>query len=715
MHRRPPFAYVRGRKGAIVRSAPSLASAQVGVLEAGALVSVLADELCGDTERWKVANAADDLRGWVSAKVLAGVVAPRAALPAAAAAPATAFRRRWERTAAKVAALAADLRSRGRGAWFAGMRLALPDREERLATPYAGAHAPRYERLGRELYDSARAAFAVSPPSPLRRALEAVAAVCGDENNAPWMDAVDGPRATGSKDAPDGWPLEVARLPAWLTRVSLPLALYVRNTEQLYGLLSRLHGLRDADEDVDVEAALDGGETYPPSSWLLFSILGALQVLRKARRHPLRLEALATTSAGPACALGGPGAHAPPPFGVDCSDDDGDFMYRGLWVSKKNLDEDRLAMSSSFQSYSRHVPGVCHVLRFYASARGTAVAKLAEKDAHAIILVARGWRASDWVFPVEFFNDGALGGIEKELLVPPFVGLDFDRADDLVVAVPAADADLAARFADLRRKHRWTPPAHLVRMLKGEVQLLGGQYAPRTADRLTIRFVTGFYVAPALRALFENARLLYDFPPETAPGPAPAGAYDLAPLRACLRRAVDAAAVDSVRRRGYAVVDRALPLHFCRAARKELEALRARDLMIRNRSYSVAVAGDGAADAPATNRARLAAAAARKADDVDGATLKKGIWEAEPHQPGVAAAAPTLCRLRDDETLAACLAPLLPEVAGQTLRLQVNDGEGGTFAYHCDTAANLDDRQLTVLCYLTGNLMKHRGSISKLL
>ena len=112
-------------------------------------------------------------------------------------------------------------------------RAARPDREERLATPYAGAHAPRYERLGRELYDSARAAFAVSPPSPLRRALEAVAAVCGDENNAPWMDAVDGPRATGSKDAPDGWPLEVARLPAWLTRVSLPLALYVRNTEQL--------------------------------------------------------------------------------------------------------------------------------------------------------------------------------------------------------------------------------------------------------------------------------------------------------------------------------------------------------------------------------------------------------------------------------------------------------------------------------------------------
>ncbi|KAH8073243.1 hypothetical protein JL721_3230 [Aureococcus anophagefferens] len=589
MHRRPPFAYVRGRKGAIVRSAPSLASAQVGVLEAGALVSVLADELCGDTERWEVANAADDLRGWVSAKVLAGVVAPRAALPAAAA--------------------PGDGRSR---------------------TARSGSRRPtlaltRYERLGRELYDSARAAFAVSPPSPLRRALEAVAAVCGDGANAPWMDAVDGPRATGSKDAPDGWPLEVARLPAWLTRVSLPLALYVRNTEQLYGLLSRLHGLRDADEDVDVEAALDGGETYPPSSWLLFSILGALQVLRKARRHPLRLEALATTSAGPACALGGPGAHAPPPFGVDRSDDDGDFMYRGLWVAKKNLDEDRLAMSSSFQSYSRHVPGVCHVLRFYASARGTAVAKLAEKDAHAIILVARGWRASDWVFPVEFFNDGALGGIEKELLVPPFVGLDFDRADDLVVAVPAADADLAARFADLRRKHQWTPPAHLVRILKGEVQLLGGQYAPRTADRLTIRFVTGFYVAPALRALFEDERLLYDFPPEPAPGPAPADAYDLAPLRACLRRAVDAAAVDSVRRRGYAVVDRALPLHFCRAARKELEALRARDLMIRNRSYSV---------------------------------------------------------------------------AGQTLRLQVNDGRGGAFAYHCDTAANLDDRQLTVLCYL---------------
>ncbi|KAH8078197.1 hypothetical protein JL720_9876 [Aureococcus anophagefferens] len=374
-------------------------------------------------------------------------------------------------------------------------------------------------------------------------------------------------------------------------------------------------------------------------------------------------------------------------------------MYRGLWVAKKNLDEDRLAMSSSFQSYSRHVPGVCHVLRFYASARGTAVAKLAEKDAHAIILVARGWRASDWVFPVEFFNDGALGGIEKELLVPPFVGLDFDRADDLVVAVPAADADLAARFADLRRKHQWTPPAHLVRILKGEVQLLGGQYAPRTADRLTIRFVTGFYVAPALRALFEDERLLYDFPPEPAPGPAPADACDLSaaaglPATRGRRRRGRLRATTGLRRRRPRAA-----LHFCRAARK-LEALRARDLMIRNRSYSVAVAGDGAADAPATNRARLAAAAARKADDVDGATLKKGIWEAEPHQPGVAAAAPTLCRLRDDGTLAACLAPLLPEVAGQTLRLQVNDGRGGAFAYHCDTAANLDDRQLTVLCYL---------------
>ena len=80
--RRPPYAYVRARKGAIVRCEKSLQSAQVDVFDVGVVVDVIAGAAWGDTERWEVRDARGR-RGWVSAKVMAGVVAPSPPLPVA--------------------------------------------------------------------------------------------------------------------------------------------------------------------------------------------------------------------------------------------------------------------------------------------------------------------------------------------------------------------------------------------------------------------------------------------------------------------------------------------------------------------------------------------------------------------------------------------------------------------------------------------------------
>ena len=713
----PSRAYVHGNRGAILRETASLHSPKVGVLESGLLVRVVAvsAEPATGAERWRVREAASGATGWASAKVLAGVADPAPALPSL---PFEGDAVRWLRGAKALAAAARAMRARGRDAWVDGMRLAMPSIERDLRTnrpfagpsgpgsPYAGAHAPRYEKLSRELYETASAAFATKPASPLRRVLEAVERECAGvsasrQAGGEWWDRVGPPYPMASKRRPDGWPEAPDTMPAWLRMVALPLALYVRNTVQLYGLLAKLHGLRKSVPS-DLEAHLDEASD-PPSAYLLFSILAALQILKRARRDAHSLEALATTSAGPACAVGGPGPFRPPPF---CAADDGaEFAYRGLWVDGAGPDDRRVRHSSSFQSYSRHVPGVAHVLRFYAGSRGTEVARMAGADAHVLLLIAKGWRSNDLVTPVEYFNDGALGGIERELLLPPFVALDFDVADDVVITVPAL-GDAAAGLARLERAHGWTPCEHLRGILRGDVTLRGSSSFPEAARKVTLRFVTSLRVAPPMRALLDEPDCLYAFPEapkeDAVPKEAPESPL-LAPFRACLRRSLTADVLARVRESGYAIVDRAIPQAFCEAAVAELRRLRARRLMVRNRSYSVASAeGDGAADAPAANRRRLDAAAANDAGTVAGTALKKEIWETEPHRPGTRAAAPMLSSLLHDRTLVDAVAPLFSTGQARTaaLRLQVNDGVDGCFGFHCDSVSNLDDRQLTALFYL---------------
>ena len=139
--RRPPYAYVRARKGAIVRCEKSLQSAQVDVFDVGVVVDVIAGAAWGDTERWEVRDARGR-RGWVSAKVMAGVVDVDAT-----AASTTSFAGRWVRGAERLRAMVASMRGRGREAWAEGLRLGLPDWDRRDGTPYAAVPKPHFSMM----------------------------------------------------------------------------------------------------------------------------------------------------------------------------------------------------------------------------------------------------------------------------------------------------------------------------------------------------------------------------------------------------------------------------------------------------------------------------------------------------------------------------------------------------------------------------------------
>ncbi|KAK7253242.1 hypothetical protein SO694_00001173 [Aureococcus anophagefferens] len=61
---------------------------------------------------------------------------------------------------------------------------------------------------------------------------------------------------------------------------------------------------------------------------------------------------------------------------------------------------------------------------------------------------------------------------------------------------------------------------------------------------------------------------------------------------------------------------------------------------------------------------------------------------------------PLFLELYRDRTLIRALAPLLPDLEKQEMRLQVNDGVRGAFDYHCDSSPGLDAREISALFYL---------------
>ena len=165
--------------------------------------------------------------------------------------------------------------------------------------------------------------------------------------------------------------------------------------------------------------------------------------------------------------------------------------------------------------------------------------------------------------------------------------------------------------------------------------------------------------------------------------------------------------------RGHCCVDDALPLDLCAALKVELVKMRAAGVMRSNRSYSVPDGANG-------DRSQLHSTIAAATNDggaisLDGTVVKRGIWEAEPYHPDIQDHAPLFLELYRDRTLLRALAPLLPDLEKQEMRLQVNDGVRGAFDYHCDSSPGLDTREVSALFYLNEAWAPDHGGELRLL
>eukprot|EP00747_Dinoflagellata_sp_TGD_P041386 gnl/TRDRNA2_/TRDRNA2_141452_c0_seq2.p1 gnl/TRDRNA2_/TRDRNA2_141452_c0~~gnl/TRDRNA2_/TRDRNA2_141452_c0_seq2.p1 ORF type:complete len:399 (+),score=54.47 gnl/TRDRNA2_/TRDRNA2_141452_c0_seq2:74-1198(+) len=300
--------------------------------------------------------------------------------------------------------------------------------------------------------------------------------------------------------------------------VGLPLALYVRNTPHLYQVIDRLRSVRLASKKGEsFREVLDAkGKPY---SFLVYAIMGALQTLYAVSLNSIRaargLEELAPLQNSPC---------------EDSTDSAGSLMFRGIWVPDE-IDEAAAKFQWSFNSFSRRVEGVCHVLNFYAGAEDSPTARVAALSNHVLLLIARRATAAaggpaavggDWAFPVQFFNTPEAGKIEQELLVPPFAAYTFET-------IELHSQEWQQRPREARRKlasleERWALRNGLI--LKEAPlldSLLQGSAAPFASwscqPRITVRFVRRINLAKDVRFIFEHPHeSLLAFPPLAAAG-----------------------------------------------------------------------------------------------------------------------------------------------------------------------------------------------------
>lgn len=191
--------------------------------------------------------------------------------------------------------------------------------------------------------------------------------------------------------------------------VGLPLALYCSDCPHLYQVLHRMRAVANVDDAPATAKSLRKKLDYDgrPYSVLIYALMGALQALSSLRYCGTGLEPLA------------------PKGGV--------LIFRGLWVPEV-IEEHWAEHSWAFNSFSRSIDGVLSVLGFYANATGSAAEALATKDAHILLLVARGnhgeANGARWAFPVQLYAGGENAfpaSIEQEVLVPPFCKYHFER------------------------------------------------------------------------------------------------------------------------------------------------------------------------------------------------------------------------------------------------------------------------------------------------
>jgi hypothetical protein len=171
---------------------------------------------------------------------------------------------------------------------------------------------------------------------------------------------------------------------AWaiLPLIWLPIALYVRSTNHLYEMLSRLHRMqamsaqssegKQAEEDL--RNVLDRDQRH--YSCLVFAITGALQTLLMAKQELGRRFPYPLLGSSPP----DPGKMQINGYPMDWADSWAAMqpIFRGIWIGDQ-VDEERAMFQYSFQSFSRQIEGAAQVLSFYASVEGSPTAKLAQK------------------------------------------------------------------------------------------------------------------------------------------------------------------------------------------------------------------------------------------------------------------------------------------------------------------------------------------------
>ena len=246
--------------------------------------------------------------------------------------------------------------------------------------------------------------------------------------------------------------------------VSIPVALYVRNTPHLYEVTSRMRYMRfqacaelpECARSLEMREALDAGDETPYSS-LVFFLIAALQALFAiCREHgrgnrALRAGLSASVDLRSLMPLSGSA-----PEGLLPVDLRGSLLFRGLWVPEL-IDEEAARRQWSFNSFSRYLSGALHVLNFYASSH-TNVAHLANTHRHVLLLIMRRFdkirtetlQDQDWAFPVQFFN-GFNGRMEHEFVLPPFAEYLFE--DDLEILSTMPEEEQENRLREL--EGRW--------------------------------------------------------------------------------------------------------------------------------------------------------------------------------------------------------------------------------------------------------------------
>ena len=261
--------------------------------------------------------------------------------------------------------------------------------------------------------------------------------------------------------------------------VSIPLALYVRNTPHLYEVTSRMRHLRvsscseipERARSLEMREALDAGDGKPYSC-LVYLLMAALQALfAVCREHgkavrPGHARSVDLRSLLP---LSGSAPEGLLPVDLTAS-----LLFRGLWVPEV-IDEEAASWQWSFNSFSRYISGALHVLNFYASSHSK-VSQVANTHRHVLLLVMRRFalirvhtpQKQDWAFPVQFFN-GVNGRLEHEFVLPPFVEYTFEEDLEVCSCMPASQQE--DRFGELSR--RWKLQRPLTEEVPELRQLLG--------------------------------------------------------------------------------------------------------------------------------------------------------------------------------------------------------------------------------------------------